>query len=64
MLSELEGNEDWCWKEDDVAKLVLELEGNGGGRGAVDTGGLSKGTEGGGGYTGRHAMLKEWVDGG
>uniref|UniRef100_A0A8W8P035 Uncharacterized protein n=1 Tax=Magallana gigas TaxID=29159 RepID=A0A8W8P035_MAGGI len=42
----LEGNEDWCWKEDDVAKFVLELEGNGGGRGAVDTGGLSEGTEG------------------
>lgn len=40
---------------------MLELEGNGGGRGAVDTGGLS---EGGVGYTGRHAMLKGWVDGG
>lgn len=43
---------------------MLELEGNGGGRGAVDTAGLSEGTEGGVGYTGRHAMLKGWVDGG
>lgn len=43
---------------------MLELEGNGGGRGAVDTGGLSEKTEGGVGYTGRHAKLKGWVDGG
>lgn len=43
---------------------MLGFEGNGGGRGAVGTGDLSEGTEGGGGYTGRHAMLKGWVDGG
>jgi hypothetical protein len=34
---------------------MLELEGNGG---VVDTGGLSEGIEGGGGYAGGHAMLK------
>lgn len=37
-----------------LPNFVLELEGNGGGRGAVDTGGLSEGTEGGVGNTGRH----------
>lgn len=44
--------------------LPKNLSARVGGRGAVDTGGLSEGTEGGGGYTSRHAMLKGWVDGG
>lgn len=43
---------------------MLELEGNGGGRGVVDIGGLFEGIEGGVGYIGRYVMLKGWVDGG